>query len=344
MNKQRNELLNIIEATAAILVVFIHFKLPGRTAEAVTAIARISVPFFFSISGYFFYKNSSEKELASIPRKIKHLLLLILCSELVYFTFYLLLQIDNYGFTFQSIKNVIEQELLGFYAANLLNLLSVFAPPFNGVFWFVGSLIVVYIFVYFIVKNNRQQISFRVSLVFLTIGYVLRRVLFYTGVATDFPYERLLPFLPFPFFMIGYYIRKNQSWFDRVSDKVYYILFILGVCLTLLEQQVEKGGHTLYAGTLVLVPVLLSFGGKHKSYIPKSASGKYFSHVGSDTATYIYMLHMMIGNILTVMLPRLLPIAPTQPLYLWLLPVLVSVASCVCGDIIYLFNQVIIRR
>lgn len=343
MKKQRNELLNIMEAIAAILVIFIHICFPTGAGRAVVAIARISVPFFFGISGYFFYKNSPEKELASIPRKIKHLLLLLLCSEAVYFAYYLLLQIDNCGFTFQAVKNVIESEILDFYCNNLLSRLVVFAPPLNGIFWFVGSLIVVYLCFYFIVRNNQQQTAFRISLVCLVIGYVLRRVFFYTGVETDFPYERLLPFLPFPFFMIGYYIRENQSRFDRISDNIYYGLFVLGVCLTLLEQLVEKGDHTLYAGTLILVPTMLSFGGKHRSYVPKTAAGKYLSHVGTNTATYIYMLHMMVGNSCSIMLLRLLPSFTMHPLYLWLFPVLAGVASCVCADVIYLAKRTINR-
>lgn len=58
MKKQRNELLNIMEAIAAILVIFIHICFPTGAERAVVAIARISVPFFFGISCYFFYKNS----------------------------------------------------------------------------------------------------------------------------------------------------------------------------------------------------------------------------------------------------------------------------------------------
>lgn len=344
MSKQRNEMLNIMEAIAAILVVFIHFKFPGWTGNAATAIARISVPFFFSISGYFFYKHDSAKELASIPRKIKHLLQLILCSEAVYFAYYYLLQADNCGFTFQAIANVIELEIRNDYCKDILNWISVFAPPLNGVFWFVGSLVVVYICMFYITKYKLQQKVFAVSLFLLVIGYVLRRILFYNGVTTLFPYERILPFLPFPFFMIGYYIRKYQDRFDQISNRIYCGAFVLGIFLTLLELHVEKGEHTLYGGTLILVPAILSFGGKQKHYIAKSAAEKYLSHIGADTATYIYMLHTIIGNICSIMVPRVLNMDPTQSLYLWLLPLLTCVASMVCGEIIYLIKQVICKH
>lgn len=132
--KKRNELLNIMEAVAAILVVLIHFKFPGETGNTVTAVARISVPFFFSISGYFFFKNDPGRELGSIPRKIRRLLILILCSECAYFLFYWMLPIDNHGFTIQALKNVIMLEMVNPYCAELINLLAVFALPLNGTF------------------------------------------------------------------------------------------------------------------------------------------------------------------------------------------------------------------
>lgn len=342
MRKKRNELLNIMEAIAAILVVFIHFKFPGQAGDAVMALARISVPFFFSISGYFFFRNDAGKELSSILGKIKRLLMLILCSECVYFLFHWMLQIDNHGFTAQALKNVFVLEIWKPYCAELANRLAVFAPPLNGTFWFVGSLIVVYICVYLVVKYSQQRASFVVSLVLLLIGFALRRILFYTGVRTQFPYERLLPFLPFPFFMIGYYIRKHQSRFDEISDKVYGAVFAAGVLFTLLEQGAVA--HTLYAGTLILVPAMISFGGKHRVYAPKTAVGRYLSHVGADTATYIYMLHTMIAWVCAVIIPRLLPIDPQQPLYLWIFPVVACAASIVCGEAIYLLKQILFKK
>lgn len=343
--KRRNEILNIMEAIAAILVVFIHFKFPGQTGAAVTALARVSVPFFFGISGYFFYRNDIEQELASIPRKIKRLLLLILCSESAYFLFYLMLQIDNYGFTFQALKNVIELEIIKPYYAELSIRLAVLAPPLNGVFWFVGSLVAVYICVYFVAKHGWQQISFITSLVLLAIGVVLRRILFYAGVDTQFPYERILPFLPFPFFMVGYYIRKYQYLFDRISDGIYYAACVASIAITLIEERMcGGGGHTLYLGTLILVPAMISFGGKHRDHVAKTIAGRYFSHMGAETATYIYMLHMMIGNICAVVVPWLLPIEPQQMLYLWLYPVLVCVASVACGELFYLLKRRLLKK
>ena len=340
--KRRNELLNIMEAVAAILVIFIHFKFPEPAGDMVIAVARISVPFFYCVSGYFFYKGDTEQELASIPRKIKRLLLLILMSETVYFLFYLALQVDNNGVTFQALKNVIVLELQNPHYAKPFDRIAVFAPLFNGVFWFVGSLIVVYMCMGLVVKYKQQRAAWIVSLVLLGIGLVLRRVLFYADVHTTFPYERLIPFLPAPFFMIGYTIREKRSWFERIDDKFFGYAFIFGIALSLVEQLF--GRHTLYVGTLLSVPAVVTFCGKYGSYVPKTSVGRFFSHVGAGAATYVYMLHMMIGNILNVLVPRLLSVDPQNVVYVWLFPVLVAVWSIVCGEAVCLLKRVLIKK
>ena len=48
--KFQNQYINIMKALAAFLVVFIHVPFPGLAGSIVTAIARISVPFFFWVS------------------------------------------------------------------------------------------------------------------------------------------------------------------------------------------------------------------------------------------------------------------------------------------------------
>lgn len=332
-----------MEGIAALLVVLVHFQFPGKPGDAVTSVARLSVPFFFSVSGYFFFKNDTTQELASILPKIRRLLILVLSSECAYFLFYWMLQIDNHGFTTLALKNVIVLEMANPYYAELINLLAVFAPPLNGTFWFVTSLIVVYVCVYFVAKYGKMRITLNVSLVCLLTGFILKRILFYKGINTSFPLERLLPVLPLPFFMIGYHIRKYQNRFDQISSKVYCAVFSASLLLTLLEQ-CEGRRHTLYAGTLMMVPTMLAFAGKHKNYIAKSIVGRYLSHIGSDTATYIYMFHVMVGNICAVLAPRLLSIDAEQTLYVWLFPVLVCIASVICGEIINVIIGFVFKR
>jgi len=269
--------------------------------------------------------------MAGIPRKIKRLLKLILLSEGVYFLFYWALQVDNFGFTVQSLKNVLELEIIWPYSKNLWILLPVFAPPLNGVFWFVGSLAVVYGCFYFVLKYRKQKLALIASVVCVVLGFLLRRVLFYTVGDILFPYEQLLPFLPFPFFVFGYYFGKYQQEFDKIHDGIYHVALIAGIVLTLIEQRF--GVHTLYIGTFFLVFSLLALTGKHRDDSVRSGLGKLLSHIGEKTGTYIYMLHMIVINVLQVMLPRLFPAIADSTVYLWIFPLLVCVASAVAAEV-----------
>lgn len=56
-NSKRLNLLCIVEAMAAFLVVFIHAPIPGVIGDCVCGVARISVPLFFIISGFFLFNG-----------------------------------------------------------------------------------------------------------------------------------------------------------------------------------------------------------------------------------------------------------------------------------------------
>ena len=55
--KPRNTTLDILKAVCCVLVVFIHCKFPSIVGTIVESYARICVPIFFMISGYFVANN-----------------------------------------------------------------------------------------------------------------------------------------------------------------------------------------------------------------------------------------------------------------------------------------------
>jgi len=338
MARFRNQPLNIVEAIATFLVVFIHFPFPGQVGSITTAIARISVPFFFCVSGYFFYKGNVNEERATIPRKIKSLILLLVFSELTYIFFYSALEIRASGFSLQSMITAISAELTTYYLKTPINYLSVFAPPFNGVCWFVGSLIVVYAVIY--IKGRKVNVA--VALVLVLTGMILRRVLFYCNVQTDFPYERLLPFLPFPFFLIGYHIHKHKDFFDGIDNRIYGIVLLCGIALTVAES--FTGVHTLYFGTILLVIAAIAFCGKHSQYEIRTYIGKLFSHIGGSTATYIYILHMLVGNVLYVIIPRVLHLSQSHIICQWGIPIMICITSAIVAEAMYIMKRIVFSK
>ena len=60
MSKVRNSSLNILKAICCILIVFNHCKFPSVFGKLLENYARIGVPVFFLISGYYLNGNSKE--------------------------------------------------------------------------------------------------------------------------------------------------------------------------------------------------------------------------------------------------------------------------------------------
>lgn len=77
--KQESDYFYIWKALACTLVVFIHCPFPGAARWILTAAARIGVPFFFSVSGWYLFRtDDSEQQVEQLKGKIKktaHMLL-----------------------------------------------------------------------------------------------------------------------------------------------------------------------------------------------------------------------------------------------------------------------------
>lgn len=52
--RSRVDSIDILKAICAFLIVCIHVPFPGNIGEYVTTLARIAVPIFFMITGYFY--------------------------------------------------------------------------------------------------------------------------------------------------------------------------------------------------------------------------------------------------------------------------------------------------
>lgn len=281
----------------------------------------------------FFYKGNSDAEHRSIPRKLKNLLFLILISELTYFSFYTLLHMRHVGFGIQAVINTIEAEVLNYYCKELTARLIVFAPPFNGIGWFISSLVVVYLVIWPMIRKERFRQFLLAFVVLMLLWLPVSRVLALLGLEGWLLYERILPLLPLPFFAIGYMMHVHQSFFNGKSDRSCLIVLAAGLLLTLAENTLHK--PTLYVGTVLMVPATLLLCTKHSGYAPRSVFGRVMSHIGEKTATYIYLFHILIETVMRVAIDAVFPGIREGNLFLAIYPFLVFAASAVFGEIIY---------
>ena len=61
VNTQKNNTLELLKLFASYMVVFIHVLFYGNLGDAVDALARFAVPFFFLVSGYYSYQITCKK-------------------------------------------------------------------------------------------------------------------------------------------------------------------------------------------------------------------------------------------------------------------------------------------
>lgn len=65
---QRNQTLECCRILAAVFVVFLHVPFPGTVGKTVNCLARLAVPLFFAISGWFSYGAEGRKLLRRMGR------------------------------------------------------------------------------------------------------------------------------------------------------------------------------------------------------------------------------------------------------------------------------------
>ena len=328
--KHHHSIISIAKAIAAYLVIAIHFPIPGQAGQALLAIARFSVPFSFAVSGYFFCSKAPGNQLRSIPRKIKKLLSITFISEICYFAYYALLQAKNIGFSFQCIRNVIDAEFWGYYCKELPARLLVFSPVFNGRLWFVLTLAVIYVLMYGVIRFRLIDILIRFSpLVLLVNLYLERRI---PGIYAAFSLNRFILMMPLPFFMLGYAFRLHALRIARLSTFLYSSAIVIGLLLSVLEGLFHSN-CILYFGTILTVAGVFGIAAKHACYRPVSLIARGLDHIGAKCSLFIYVMHPMIGWIISSMAQIFLRMPDTSAVYKCMLLVVVCVSSTVAAEV-----------
>ena len=91
--KQRNLKIDQLKCLSAFLVIYVHCSPTGTIGENISAIARIAVPIFFIITGYFYeFSNQREKK----QSQIKNIFVLCIIANFLYLIWTLLFASLNY--------------------------------------------------------------------------------------------------------------------------------------------------------------------------------------------------------------------------------------------------------
>ena len=81
---RENLFLYAVKFIAAMAVIVIHTRFPGKAGEAIDAIARFAVPFFFALSGRYLLKADEETAADIRKRTGRSLKKLLIVTGIVY--------------------------------------------------------------------------------------------------------------------------------------------------------------------------------------------------------------------------------------------------------------------
>ena len=165
MTKKKYAMIDIAKYISALLVVCIHtfpFYEISETLNTywIQTICRIAVPFFFTTSGFFFFRKwSNDKE--TNKKNVKHYLLRLLKIYLIWTVIYLPYSIYDYTRDGFSIMNIIS------YIRDLV---------LNGSYyhlWFLPALMTATLIVCFVYSKKGLMTTLKLSLILYIFGYFI---------------------------------------------------------------------------------------------------------------------------------------------------------------------------
>ena len=302
MIKKRNDALDAMKAFAALLVIFLHFlsEKNWSTAGYLRALARIAVPYFFCVSGYFYGAKAEEKSRDYALRQCKKLVKLLFLLYAVTILEDLVMMLYR-GSGIAYLKK--EWAPILTWRFLLLNF------RFTGSGWFLRALIyVLLIYALFLrkvfVKHEKGFMMFTGMLTVLFPFCCKYLNVISSGVVPRWIYEYSSKYIgvAFCFFTIGMFLARHPR-FQELSSGTKKILGA-GICLAGIFNCAERyfllrfyrdAPACDYIATPVLTLLIFVFLLNVHSY-----RGRILPDIGRRDSTYIYIFHLPIGHFLRI--------------------------------------------
>lgn len=187
-NSYENNRLYLLKAICAYLVVLLHCAPPGNIGIVVEVVARIAVPSFFMISGYYSYPFDYQV----IKHRISSVIRLIISVEVIYSLTYIRTQEVHFFYErYLRIREIVRLFVFSRYGL-------------CGAGWYLYALLFCYIFFIIISKKNILEKCHSIQFIggILGVHIILQVILKNKGVTSDYYTSNFL-FMGLPFFLGG---------------------------------------------------------------------------------------------------------------------------------------------
>lgn len=289
IRKNRDIYLDLFRYVLVFFVISIHFN----NGSKFLPIFRLAVPMFFMISGFYNSTQDRAKQKTKNIKLIKASLKYLIIGFAIYFVYDLLnlfvykthINFAHY-FTYYS-PCFITRDFI------LLNI-----PITSGYhLWFLIALFVVAI-MHFCACELKLEKCYPFLIPILLLVPIGLGGYFHLIADYNIPLilTRNAAFTGFPCFLVGYLLGKNRDKEWNTPNKIlFFILSILTVGLSMVEGLIIET-EIYISSILASIFIILFLSGlrtkRNKFY------NFYYKWIGPDSAFYIYILHIAIGDIL----------------------------------------------
>lgn len=320
LNNNRNIGVDILKLLCAFLVVLIHAPITGISLY-ITPLARIAVPIFFMISGYYYTQTvNSEKE----NKHIKKIFYLFISSNLIFFVWELIVDI------------VKEKSLLSFTDKmtsidTYINFIFFNESPFSFHLWYIGAILYVLLIVKLLNKFNLIKILYYITPFLLLADIIFgkySKVFF--GCEFSYIYLRNFIFVGIPNFTIGLFINQHKEQIKNF--KLTKILSIAAIIVFAITSDIEKyllvtnhlnaSRDQYFSTTLLAIAVFILF-----TIILNFRQSKFnliLSHLGQQYSLLIYLMHPILLTIFNQLVEK---IHFLNPIYQYTKPFIIFFAT-----------------
>lgn len=288
---------DILKFLCAFLVVCIHCPFPGIVGQYFTALARIAVPIFFMITG-FFYLDIVNKHRQG--QQIKKIFIYFALANFFYLVWKSLLAVvSGTGISAWFVQT--------FSVKNIINFIVFNESPFNGHLWYLGALLYVLLIMVVVYRSRLNKIFCAITPLLLLGDLIFGKYSLFV-LHREFPYivVRNFFFVGLPYFCIGIMLRKYKG---IVKTKTFLLLSILFSLTTLLERyllvsaDLNATRDQYISTTLLSITVFMFF---REFYQKRSLSKveQVFAKVGREYSVWVYIIHPVFITILSVLMGK----------------------------------------
>lgn len=256
---KRNLRIDYFRVVLSLLVITIHIQpLFGEDSLVgwfiSNGIARIAVPCFFIISGYFIHLKIDDNK--ALRKYLSHILIVYIVWSIIYLPIY-----------YQTIefRSLITFALMGYYHL-----------------WFLPALIVGILLLLILkkfIKNDNYLLV--IGIILYLTGYIMESM--------GLPYRSSCNgiFIGYPFIISGYYL-QNKNIAGRIKKQYAYAILLFTLATLLMESYwgfKTEVYHNIFISLYIICPILficILKGSKYavtKDHIGKLASGIYYIHI-----------------------------------------------------------------